>query len=111
MPVALWAVAIFVGGCVWARPANEIGDFLAGFAGSLSFLWIIATILLQREELELQRAEIKALAAESKSQSSYLLTGAKFDLIQRWSSWLNMFSQKNETVLARSAHKMMVSIF
>ena len=29
---------------------NEMGDTLAGIAGTLAFLWIIVTVLLQRQE-------------------------------------------------------------
>lgn len=38
--------------------ANEYGDFLAGFAGSLAFLWLVASFSLQRRELALQREEL-----------------------------------------------------
>ncbi|MEO1138941.1 MAG: putative phage abortive infection protein [Pseudomonadota bacterium] len=39
-------------------PPNEKGDTFAGLAGSLAFLWIIITVLLQGKELSLQREEI-----------------------------------------------------
>lgn len=39
-------------------PPNEIGDTLAGFAGALAFVWLIATVWLQSQELAAQRKEI-----------------------------------------------------
>lgn len=38
---------------------NEIGDTLAGLAGSLAFLWIIVTVILQSQELREQRKELR----------------------------------------------------
>ncbi len=37
---------------------NEIGDALAGFAGSLAFIWIVVTVWMQGAELKLQRFEL-----------------------------------------------------
>lgn len=41
-----------------SAPPNEIGDTLAGFAGALAFIWIIATVWLQSIELSEQRKEL-----------------------------------------------------
>lgn len=38
---------------------NEVGDTLAGFAGALAFVWLIATVWLQGQELAAQREELK----------------------------------------------------
>jgi len=38
---------------------NEVGDTLAGFAGGLAFVWLIATVWLQGQELAAQRVELK----------------------------------------------------
>ena len=38
---------------------NEVGDTLAGLAGSLAFLWLITTVFLQGKELREQRKELK----------------------------------------------------
>lgn len=43
---------------------NEIGDALAGFAGTLAFIWIIVTVLLQSHELAAQRAELRLTREE-----------------------------------------------
>lgn len=37
---------------------NEIGDTLAGFAGSLAFVWLIVTVWIQSKELRAQREEL-----------------------------------------------------
>ena len=54
----------------------DVGQFVSGIAGALVFVWIIFTYSAQREELALQRVEMKAqreefkkLAAEAHSQS------------------------------------------
>ena len=57
-----------------SRP-NEIGDTLAGFAGTLAFIWIVVTVWLQsvelreqREVLKAQRKEFEEMAAAQKAQ-------------------------------------------
>jgi hypothetical protein len=40
-------------------PANEIGDFLAGAFAPLAFLWLVATVLVQGQELAAQREELE----------------------------------------------------
>ncbi|WP_299293291.1 hypothetical protein [uncultured Tateyamaria sp.] len=47
---------------------NEIGDTLAGFAGSLAFIWIIVTVLLQSRELAAQREELTLTRKEMQEQ-------------------------------------------
>jgi hypothetical protein len=56
---------------------NSMGDFFAGFAAPLAFLWLVLGYLqqgeeleLQRKELELQRKEIERLAGEAKRQAT-----------------------------------------
>ncbi len=51
-----------------AQP-NVVGDTLAGFAGTLAFVWIIATVWLQSQELSLQRAEIRETNEHLKEQN------------------------------------------
>ncbi|MGR3761612.1 hypothetical protein ACUXV3_16010 [Roseobacteraceae bacterium NS-SX3] len=43
---------------------NEVGDTLAGFAGALAFVWLIATVWLQGQELAAQRQELAATRTE-----------------------------------------------
>ena len=40
------------------RPANELGDFLAGAFAPIAFLWLVATVLIQAQELRAQRREL-----------------------------------------------------
>ncbi|WP_264211365.1 hypothetical protein [Leisingera thetidis] len=45
---------------------NEIGDTLAGVAGSLAFVWVVVAVLLQSQELAAQREELAATRSELK---------------------------------------------
>ncbi|UWR52353.1 hypothetical protein K4F84_14280 [Phaeobacter inhibens] len=51
------------GGSKWSvfleAAPNEVGDTLAGFAGALAFVWLIATVWLQGQELAAQREELR----------------------------------------------------
>ena len=46
-------------------PFNEVGDTLAGFAGTLAFVWLIVTVLIQGMELAAQREELMLARKES----------------------------------------------
>ncbi|MBY6083712.1 hypothetical protein [Ruegeria arenilitoris] len=50
---------------------NEVGDTLAGFAGALAFVWLIATVWLQGQELAAQRQELREqrLATQEMAQA------------------------------------------
>ncbi len=52
----------------WNSPPNEIGDTFAGLFGSLAFVWIIVTVLLQGRELAAQREELKLTRLEMEEQ-------------------------------------------
>lgn len=47
---------------------NEVGDTLAGFAGALAFVWLIATVVLQGQELKEQREEFEKMALAQAEQ-------------------------------------------
>lgn len=47
---------------------NEMGDTFAGLAGTLAFLWIIVTVLMQGHELSLQRQELSETNHSMKMQ-------------------------------------------
>lgn len=49
----------FVSARVTCLSANEMGDFLAGAFAPLAFLWLIAAVFLQRDELIAQRSELR----------------------------------------------------
>jgi autonomous glycyl radical cofactor GrcA len=50
----------------WASKPNEIGDTLAGFAGTLAFIWIVVTVWLQSTELAEQREVLREQKEEFK---------------------------------------------
>lgn len=52
----------------WHASPNEIGDTIAGIAGTLAFLWIIVTVMIQGNELRLQRRELAMTRRELKAQ-------------------------------------------
>ena len=73
-------------------PPNAIGDTLAGFAGSLAFIWIVVTVWLQsselaeqREQLSLQTTEFErtneALAAQRFDQAFFGLLSAYSEIV------------------------------
>lgn len=84
---------------VWDLKGNEIGDFFAGFAGALSFIWIIATIFLQKEELSLQRQEVTRLADEAQIQASALMSTARTNFQSRWISSISQFLKNRQQLL------------
>jgi hypothetical protein len=47
-------------------PPNEIGDTVAGIAGSLAFVWIVIAVFLQSRELGAQREELAMTRDELK---------------------------------------------
>ncbi len=55
---------------------NEVGDTLAGFAGALAFVWLIATVVLQGQELREQRLEFEKMANAQEAQANVLKTQA-----------------------------------
>lgn len=73
-----WNVCEFPNVCLtkWeylkASPPNEMGDTLAGFAGTLAFIWLVATVLLQAHELKEQRYELANTTKALETQSSAL---------------------------------------
>lgn len=59
--------------------ASEWGDFLAGVFAPTAFLWVVATVMLQSDELRLQREEmaesrsvLSEQAIEARQQALYL---------------------------------------
>jgi len=47
---------------------NELGDTLAGFVGSLTLIWVIASVFQQSMELRAQRREFTEMAAAQSAQ-------------------------------------------
>lgn len=66
-----------------AQP-NEIGDTLAGVAGTLAFVWIVVTVWLQATELKEQRVEFEKMAdAQGKQVQLMTVQGGIFRDEQR----------------------------
>ncbi|WP_298822713.1 hypothetical protein [uncultured Roseibium sp.] len=53
---------------------NELGDFLSGLFSPIAFLWLIITMFMQKNELELQRKSVDAQLEEMK-ETRKILTG------------------------------------
>ncbi|WP_424832049.1 hypothetical protein [Ruegeria sp.] len=53
---------------LYVAPPNEVGDTLAGLAGVLAFIWLIATVLLQSVELGEQRRVLTLQKEEMEEQ-------------------------------------------
>lgn len=79
LSVVYWASGISYGlneGSIsrWEKfltlPPNEVGDTLSGLVGSLTLVWIIASVWQQNIELRAQRKELNAMANAMKSQAT-----------------------------------------
>jgi hypothetical protein len=46
------------------RDLNAVGDFLAGACAPLAFIWLVATVFIQAQELRLQRHELRLTRTE-----------------------------------------------
>jgi len=53
-----------LGGYFPCMPPGEIGDSLAGIFAPLAFLWLVAAVLVQSQELQEQRRELKLTRTE-----------------------------------------------
>lgn len=57
---------------------NEIGDALAGFAGTLALVWIVVTVAIQSRELSEQRKQLRQQTEEFKATNA-VLEAQRFD--------------------------------
>ncbi len=57
---------------------NEMGDTLAGLAGTLAFIWIVVTVWLQSNELSEQREQLKLQTIEFR-ETNDALAAQRFD--------------------------------
>ena len=62
---------------VYSLKPNEIGDTFAGLFAALAFTWLFAGILIQSEELKLQREEIKETRKTFEAQRQEMAAGTK----------------------------------
>jgi hypothetical protein len=89
-----------------SRP-NEMGDSLAGIAGTLAFTWIIVTVALQSIELKEQRLE---LHNTNEHLSSQRLENSFFEMLKHLNvvvSGLSAFDRNAEKVNGRDVFPLM----
>ncbi len=81
-----------------AAPINEVGDTLAGLAGVLAFIWLVATVLLQAHELREQRKEFREQRLATQDMASSMKAQSRLfedERLQRESNRLDeLFSCK-----------------
>lgn len=67
LSLAWVAVMTAIASCrgLWSLAPNEIGDFFAGIAAPVAFLWLILGYWLQRDELRMNRKELRAQNEET----------------------------------------------
>ncbi len=63
--------------------AAQIGDFLAGFAGALAFLWLVASFRQQSEELAMQRKELSLQRSALELQTKELHNMGKYAALEQ----------------------------
>ena len=88
------AAYVFFNQQVWTLPANEIGDFIAGFGSLLGFIWIVVAYIRQGKELNQNTKALKLQVEELKlsveAQKSLAKTATeeiqlfKFDMERRY---------------------------
>ncbi|WP_170342482.1 hypothetical protein [Ruegeria arenilitoris] len=76
---------------LYAAPPNEVGDTLAGLAGVLAFIWLIATVLLQSVELGEQRRVLALQKEEMEEQRK-----ATQDMARSMSVQATIFEEEQE---------------
>jgi hypothetical protein len=62
---------------------NEVGDTLAGVAGSLAFVWVVVAVLLQATELREQRREFEKMSEAQIAQAAVLEKQAEIFSIEQ----------------------------
>lgn len=56
---------------------NALGDTLAGISASIAFIWVIASIFIQAQEISMQSKEISELSDSSEAQAKALIRSAQ----------------------------------
>jgi len=69
--------------------AASVGDFIAGFAGALAFLWLVAGYRMQAEELSAQKEELKLQRIALQNQVSELKSMTRFAAIDQVKSMVD----------------------
>lgn len=98
---------------------NEIGDTLAGIAGSLAFLWIIVTVFLQSQELAAQRKELelgrKAAEKTNRVMDKQLFENTFFSMLNTLNAIIDSIdlvnSDTNQTTSGRDCFRVFYTRF
>ena len=72
--------------------AANIGDFVAGFAATLAFIWLIAGFFQQRKELELQRNELSLQRTSLDLQKDEIRKIGKYNALSQIERMLENFN-------------------
>ncbi|WP_313034721.1 hypothetical protein [Acinetobacter sp.] len=83
---------------IWVKDINEIGDSLAGMIGSLGFVWLIITVLIQNQELINQVKELRESKDALKAQSQSLESAELFTALEYLDKKLPEFDQQLEEI-------------
>lgn len=81
--IATPAIGYFFCGEVYNRDPDVIGDYLAGAFSPLAFLWLIAAVFLQKQELEAQRYELRQTREIAEKNVGYIEEQTKILSYQR----------------------------
>ncbi len=65
--VSLMGIVIFFQKEMWSSSGNELGDFFSGFGATIALTWAIVAVILQSNELSLQRIELRSLKEANES--------------------------------------------
>lgn len=92
--LALTGLIIFIALLVLLVPEKlstsaSFGDFVAGFAGALAFLWLVAGYRMQVVELSLHREELKEQRIALQTQANELKSMSRFAALDQVRSMLD----------------------
>ncbi len=82
---------------------NELGDTLAGFVGSLTLIWVVASVIQQSMELKAQRREFAKMVEAQDAQVRALQAQADI--------FLNDLEMRMQSQAAKKFHQMMEHIW
>jgi hypothetical protein len=108
-PWLLTAVAIIVGILSFfladMQGRSQLGEFLAGFASVIAFIWLIAAylqqgqeLIMQREELALQRNTLDLQREELKKMGKYAALQQIAHVFEKYEQQLQQLSNKGDDI-------------
>ncbi|WP_270725710.1 putative phage abortive infection protein [Shimia sp. Alg240-R146] len=98
--------------CVlWNSAPNEIGDSFAGLFGSLAFVWIVVTVLIQSLELREQRLEFSNMTSQMELQRFDNTFFAALDGIETAIRDIDLNSAKHGQTVGRDCFRVFYTRF